>query len=220
MKVFGVNEWLPRRCWWRRSFDTVTPVSRIWGKSYHISEFSSFNKMGTMAYQITTLTIVYSTAYSGVDQKKHRSPSSLVFVRGIHRWPVNSPHKWPVTRKMFPFDDVIIFFCLRCIWGGIRLFVFKMPYLCGGISRWVTILHICYMHFNIQVYTCTLDYTEKRMSLFCRICQRWQHRNRSFWQHPLKSMMKIPTIWRHCRFSVDTVYDTRTLSFHMHMSPV
>ena len=23
--------------------------------------------------------------------------------------PVNSPHKWPVTRKMFPFDDVIMF---------------------------------------------------------------------------------------------------------------
>ena len=23
-------------------------------------------------------------------------------------WPVNSPHKWPVTRKMFPFDDVIM----------------------------------------------------------------------------------------------------------------
>ena len=30
------------------------------------------------------------------------------FGRGIHRWLVNSPHKWPVTRKMFPFDDVIM----------------------------------------------------------------------------------------------------------------
>ena len=30
------------------------------------------------------------------------------FVRGIHRRPVNSPHKWPVTRKMVPFDDVIM----------------------------------------------------------------------------------------------------------------
>ena len=29
-------------------------------------------------------------------------------MRGIHRWPVNSPHKWPVTRKMFPFVDVIM----------------------------------------------------------------------------------------------------------------
>ena len=30
-------------------------------------------------------------------------------MRGIHRWPVNSPNKWPVTRKMFPFDDVTMF---------------------------------------------------------------------------------------------------------------
>ena len=37
-----------------------------------------------------------------------KSSASLAFVRGIHRWPVNSPHKWPVTRKMFPFDDVIM----------------------------------------------------------------------------------------------------------------
>ena len=29
-------------------------------------------------------------------------------MRGIHRWPVNSPHKGPVTRQMFPFDDVIM----------------------------------------------------------------------------------------------------------------
>ena len=29
-------------------------------------------------------------------------------MRGIHRGPVNSPHKWPATRKMFPFDDVIM----------------------------------------------------------------------------------------------------------------
>ena len=29
-------------------------------------------------------------------------------MQGIHRWPVNSPHKWPVTREMFPFDDVIM----------------------------------------------------------------------------------------------------------------
>ena len=42
------------------------------------------------------------------DQRKHQSSASLAFVRGIHRWPVNSPHKWPVTRKMFPFYDVIM----------------------------------------------------------------------------------------------------------------
>ena len=63
--------------------------------------------MTTMASQITSLTIVYSIVYSGTDQRKHQSSASLAFVRGIHWGPVNSPHKGPVTRKMFPFDDVI-----------------------------------------------------------------------------------------------------------------
>ena len=63
--------------------------------------------MGAIAFQITSLTIVYSTVYSGADQSKHQSCASLAFVWGIHRRPVNPPHKWPVTRKMFPFDDVI-----------------------------------------------------------------------------------------------------------------
>ena len=66
--------------------------------------------MSTIASQITSLTIVYSTIYSGADQSKHQSSASLAFVGGIHRGPVNSPHKWPVTRKMFPFDDVIMIF--------------------------------------------------------------------------------------------------------------
>ena len=56
--------------------------------------------MGEMASQITSLPIVYSTIYSCADQGKHQSTASLVFI------PVNSPHKWPGTQKMFPFDDV------------------------------------------------------------------------------------------------------------------
>ena len=60
--------------------------------------------MGTIASQITSLTIVYSIVYSDADQRNHQSSASLAFVRGIHRGPVNSPHKWPVTRNMFPFD--------------------------------------------------------------------------------------------------------------------
>ena len=60
--------------------------------------------MGAIASQNTSLTIVYSNVYLGADQRKHESSGSLAFVQGIHRGPVNSPHKWPVTRKMFPFD--------------------------------------------------------------------------------------------------------------------
>ena len=62
---------------------------------------------GAMASQITSLTIVYSTVYSGAD-KKHQSSGSLALVWERHRWPVNSPHKWPIKRKMYPFDDVIM----------------------------------------------------------------------------------------------------------------
>ena len=74
--------------------------------------------MGTIASQITSLTSVYSTVYSGADQSKHQSSASLAFVWGIHREPVNSPHKWPVTRKMFPFDDVIMRSTLETLCEG------------------------------------------------------------------------------------------------------
>ena len=58
--------------------------------------------MSVMASQITSLPIVYSTVYSGTDQRKHQSSASLAFCEG------NSPHKGPVTRKKFPFGDVIM----------------------------------------------------------------------------------------------------------------
>ena len=74
------------------------------GRAWHYSDVI----MGSMTFQITSLTIVYSTVYSGADRRKHQSSASLAFVWGIHRGPVNSPHKWPVTWKMFPFDDVIM----------------------------------------------------------------------------------------------------------------
>ena len=64
--------------------------------------------MGVMASQITSLTFVYSTVYPSAGQRKHQNSASLAFVQGNLRWLVSSPHKWPVKRKMFPFDDVII----------------------------------------------------------------------------------------------------------------
>ena len=79
--------------------------------------------MGAMASQITSLTIVYSTVCSGADQRKHQSSASLAFVRGIHRWPVNSPHKWPVTRKIFSFDDVIM------MWSGLGEFIWSFSFV-------------------------------------------------------------------------------------------
>ena len=76
----------------------------VWPSRGHYDDVT----MSLMASQITSLTIVYSTVYSGAVQRKLQSSASLAFVRGIHRGPVNSPHKRSVTRKMFPFDDVIM----------------------------------------------------------------------------------------------------------------
>ena len=78
----------------------------IWIKKQHYSDVI----MSAMASQITyiSISIVCSTACLGVDQRKHQRSASLAFVRGIHRYPLNSLHKGQVTRKMFPFDDVIM----------------------------------------------------------------------------------------------------------------
>ena len=89
--------------------------------------------MAVMASQITSLTFVYSTVYSIVysspDQRKHQISAWLAFARGIHRWSVNSPHKWPVTRKMFPFDDVITLHkCPQC-WNPSRHFCNKVYHI-------------------------------------------------------------------------------------------
>ena len=67
--------------------------------------------------QITGVSIVCSIVGSGADHR-NKAHASLAFVCGIHRWLVNYPHKWPVTRKMFPFDDVIMLLrWLSVSWG-------------------------------------------------------------------------------------------------------
>ena len=83
--------------------------SPLWNGMMNLTTFH-YNDViiGAMASQITSLTIFYQTVYTGADQRTHQSSASLAFVRGIHRWPVNSPQKGPVTRKMLPFDDVIM----------------------------------------------------------------------------------------------------------------
>ena len=74
---------------------------------YHLQYFAHYDVtvMELDGVKITSVSIVCSTICSGADQRKHKSSASLAFARGIHQWLVNSPHKQPVTRKVFPFDD-------------------------------------------------------------------------------------------------------------------
>ena len=89
----------------KSSVVSFSGASDHWGDRTNALHYNDV-VMGAISSQITSLTIVYSTVYSDADLRKHQSSASLAFVRGIHRGLVNSPHKWPVTRKMFPFDDV------------------------------------------------------------------------------------------------------------------
>ena len=116
-----------------------------WPASCSISLHYDDVIMDSIASQITSLTIVYSTVHSGADQSKHQSSASLAFVWEIHRWPVNFPHKWPITRKMFPFEDVIMHYtgfccdlfcynvCFIIVFGG-HLFI-SCSYV-SSLFRW------------------------------------------------------------------------------------
>ena len=87
----------------------AAPVAPEAGYRCHILVVQYNNvKTSVLAPQMTSLTILYSTVYSGAQQRNHQSSASLASVRGIHRWPVNSPYKGPQTWKILPFDDVLM----------------------------------------------------------------------------------------------------------------
>ena len=109
-KGWQVKQFLTKISWYSEWYPCIAPAD--------------YNDviMGAMASQITSVSSVNSTVCSGIDQIKHQSTASLAFVWGIHRWPVNSPHKGPVTRKVFPFDDAIM-----------------IGFLCGSDERFLTV---------------------------------------------------------------------------------
>ena len=108
VSYFRLAEGQPMRCEyrirWKQRVIMGSNMSSLVALHVHYDDVI----MSGMASQITSVSIVCSTVGSGEDQRKHQSSASLAFVRGIHWWPVNSPHKGPVTRKLSPFDDVIM----------------------------------------------------------------------------------------------------------------
>ena len=86
----------------------LLPLSNFTDKWYPILTPNACSHNECDGVMTTGISIICSTVCSGVAQRRHQSSASLAFVRGIHRWPGDSPHKGPVTREMFPFDDEII----------------------------------------------------------------------------------------------------------------
>ena len=115
--------WGSNRSWWFFSFAWLIMIGFGYSFIYKFDHYGDVT-MGAIASQITSLTSVYSAVTSDADQRKHQSSASLAFVRRIHRGPVNSPHKWPVLRKMFPFDDVLFVPMTRYEWF---LFIHCLP---------------------------------------------------------------------------------------------
>ena len=95
-----------------------------------------YNDVIMSSSQITSVSIVCSAVCLGVDQRKHKSSASPAFVRGIHRWSVDSPHKGPVTRKMFPFDDVIMKVLVAGLFGGIFIVDNRLHYSAVTWESW------------------------------------------------------------------------------------
>ena len=89
--------------------------------------------MSAMASQITGISMdcLLSRLF-----RRTSKESTLAFVRGIPRWPVDSPHKGPITRKMLPFDDVIMI-----------SFILRRPQhlsaVLGLSSDWYTFVYMC-----------------------------------------------------------------------------
>ena len=168
------------------------------GKNVSLSLHYSDVIMSMMTSQITCLTTVYSTIYSGADRRKHQSSSSLAFVRGIHLWPVNSPHKkGPVTLKMFPFDDVITLGPGECLatsnhYAGLTLTIkqhgqYHVILLCydhqtnhaqGRHGRWQAVAFIEIIGIVIKMYLVMvmekMKIREPMASLLCKV-QSYSH---------------------------------------------
>ena len=95
--------------------------------------------MSAVTSQITSIFIVCSAVPSGADQRNFQSSVSLVIVQGIDRWLVNSPRKRPVTWKMCPFDEVIIWLhnCIQQDKIGAVCLISITQLLLGSQQPWV-----------------------------------------------------------------------------------
>ena len=100
--------------------------------------------MGEMASQLTGASIVCLTICTGAYQRKHQTSASLAFVRGIHRWPMDSPHKGPVTRKSSHLMTS------SCKGRGEQLSPSETSHFFNSLRPCVRVTHICVSNLTIM----------------------------------------------------------------------
>ena len=147
--------------------------------------------MSAMAYQIIAASIVYSTVCLGADQRKHQSSASLAFVGAIHRWPVNSPHKWPVTRKMFSFYDVIIYYSYIMLSQTDQMMTVKFS------SAWKLRYHWsrCWRQCQIAEYYRPLVHISRHDVIKWKQFPLYVSSVREIYRFPVDSLHKGPVMW-------------------------
>ena len=103
--------------------------------------------MGEMASQITSLTIVYSTFYSGADQRKNQSSASLAGNSPVTgEFPAQMASNW----KIFPFDDVIV--SMQGEYDKLSNTFKKSVCPAGNLTTELILPSTIYIHINIYVY--------------------------------------------------------------------
>ena len=142
---------------------SIVPVGGLFGsvRRYDICRYVAETIkhdviMSAIASQITSIPIVCSSVGSGADQRTNQRSASLAFVRGIHRSPVNFPLQSTATRKMFPFDDIIM-----TVWK---------PYNAGYAAEKFT---VCVAECNIYCISCTIYKGRYSAHLRLVICTWW-----------------------------------------------
>ena len=188
--------------------------------------------MGTIASQITSLTTVYSTVYSDADRRKYQSSASLAFVRGIHLRPVNSRHKWPATRKMFPFDDAIMM--TKDTWK--HVFVYHLSYKqrhLWSIDRYVILINwLSTEHLNTCLFPTLGKNTIDASNLLIRIrlegtCISLRTPNRSnltiarhkTWHRILRILTSRAGVWGGVGWGFKNTYELLNRGALVHCQP-
>ena len=109
----------------------VRNIFFVWGIHWHRMVQPIVVQSPVISSRITGVSIVYSAVHWVTDHRKHQSSRSLAVVRGIHRWPMDSPHKGPVTRKLFHLMTSSWYGSLTNIqvWDGIGIYTIRMRQL-------------------------------------------------------------------------------------------
>ena len=138
-KMVGITTTAGFQCTKTNTSVQYNPLKRIYLHSNNVT-------MTVMASQITGIWTVCSVVRSGAYQRKYQSSASLTCVKGIHQWPMDSPHQRPVLR-----GECFHLMTSSCsIW---RNFCYILPHKLYFLAHPVSKISSTWWHFRFNVST-------------------------------------------------------------------